>query len=47
MDVCVSGCGGESHLDVGDRWAPGYTFTTGLLFTFHGARRRVLQAGYL
>ena len=31
----------------GDRWAPGQTFTVGLLSAFHGAGSSGLQAGYL
>ena len=38
----LSGLRSES----GNRWVPGQTFITDL-FTFHGAQRRELQAGYL
>ena len=44
MDVAVY-LGGDAEL--GDRWAPGQTFTTGLLFAFHGAFRSGLHAGHL
>ena len=44
MDVAVY-LGGDAEL--GERWAPGQTFTTGLLFAFHGAFRSGLHAGHL
>ena len=44
MDVAVY-LGGDAEL--GDRWTPGQTFTTGLLFAFHGAFRSGLHAGHL
>ena len=44
MDVAVY-LGGDAEL--GDRWAPGQTFTTGLLFAFHEPQRSRLQAGCL
>ena len=36
-----------SLCEVGDRWAPVLTFTTGLLFAFHEAGRSGLQITYL